>query len=126
MSYALERVIERFAQRMVGRETGASAAPSHAVVIRPARDADQPLLRDLAVLDSAEPLRGPVLVAVVDGRPWAAHGLDDDRVIADPFEPSAEAAGLLRLRVRQLRASAARSPRRVARRRRLAGRARVS
>jgi len=109
MSYALERWIERFAQRLVRHESGADAGPSPAVVIRPAREADEPLLRDLAALDSAEPLRGPVLVAIVDGRPWAAHGIDEDRGIADPFRPSAQAAGLLLVRARQLRGAGARS-----------------
>jgi len=122
MSYALERMIERFAERIVRRESGADAAPSPVVVIRPAREADEPLLRELAELDSAEPLRGAVLVAVVDGRPWAAHAIDDDRGIADPFVPSAEAAGLLRLRARQLRAAGSRSQARAASWRRRAAR----
>jgi hypothetical protein len=124
MSYTLERLIDRFAQRDVARTTSPSAATSRTVVIRPARDADLTQLHDLAALDSAAPLAGAALVAVVDGRIWAAHGLDDDRVIADPFRPSAEAAGLLRLRVRQLRATDSRTQPRVAsRRRRLMGRA---
>ena len=96
-------------------------------MIRPARDADLPLLHDLAELDSAAPLEGPALVAVVDGTIWAARSIDDDRAIADPFAPSAEAAGLLALRVEQLRAAEARlQPRRTSLRRRLAGRAGVS
>jgi hypothetical protein len=74
------------------------------VVIRVARDADLRLLRELAALESAPPIEGPALVAVVDGRMWAAYGLENDRVVADPFVPSAQAAGLLRLRARQLRA----------------------
>jgi hypothetical protein len=74
------------------------------VVIRPAQDADLASLHDLAELDSAEPLTGPVLVALVGGRPWAALALDDDRVIADPFCATAGAVELLRLRVAQLRA----------------------
>ena len=126
MSYALERMIERFAQRDLGRMTSASAAVSHAVVIRPARDADLPRLHDLAELDSAAPLHGPSLVAVVDGEIWAARSLDDNRAIADPFRPSAHAAGLLAMRARQLRGAAtgARVIPRVARvRSRLAGRA---
>lgn len=124
MSYALERMIERFASRDVARATSRNGSASHAVVIRPARDADVALLRDLAELDSAAPLRGPALVAVVDGAVWAARGLDDDRAIADPFRPSAEAAGLLALRVEQLRAADTRAVPRGARlRRRLAGRA---
>jgi hypothetical protein len=109
MSYTLERLIDRFAQRAVLSVTTGAFATSHAVVIRPARDADAAVLRDLAALDSAEPLEGPALIALVDDIAWAAHGLDDDRTIADPFRPSAEAASLLRLRVRQLRAAQPRS-----------------
>ena len=83
------------------------------VVIRRARDSDTPLLADLAELDSATPLDGPVLVAVVDGHVWAAIGLDDRRVVADPFLPSGAAVELLKLRVEQLRVAAGRSPRRA-------------
>jgi hypothetical protein len=75
------------------------------VVIRQARDADLAPLHDLAELDSAQPLSGPVLVATVDGALWAALALDDDRVIADPFRPTVGAVELLRLRVAQLRAA---------------------
>jgi len=93
------------------------------LVIRPARDADVSLLHDLAALDSAAPLSGPALVALVDGEIWAARSLEDGRAIADPFRPSAEAAGLLRLRAQQLRAAAGGARPRGARlRRRLAGR----
>ncbi len=73
------------------------------VTIRSATDADLVALHDVAALDSAEPLTGRVFVAAVDGRPWAALGLDDGRVIADPFRPTAGAVELLRLRVAQLR-----------------------
>jgi hypothetical protein len=82
------------------------------VAIRRALDADVPLLDDLAELDSAMPLEGAVLVAVVEGAIWAAAGLDDGRVIADPFLPTGPAVELLALRVRQLRAAAAGAPRR--------------
>jgi hypothetical protein len=108
MSYALEKMIDRFAQRDVRRATSANGATAHAVVIRQARDEDAAVLADLA--------------ALVDDRVWAAHGIDDDRAIADPFVPSAEAAGLLRLRVRQLRAAHERAIPRVAPWRRLARR----
>ncbi|HEX4344106.1 MAG TPA: hypothetical protein VHZ31_00950 [Solirubrobacteraceae bacterium] len=120
-------MIDRFAQRAVSADTSASFATSHAVVIRLAGASDAPLLRELAALDSAPPLAGPALLAVVDEVPWAAHGLEDDRVIADPFRPSAEAVGLLALRVSQLRAAAqgrATAPRTL--RRRLARRVRAS
>lgn len=88
----------------------ASTLAHDAVVIRAAHDADVAALHDLAELDSAAPLTGPVLVALVDGRPWAALGLDDGRVIADPFRESAAAVELLRLRVGQLRAADCRAP----------------
>ncbi len=52
-----------------------------------------------------------MLVAVVEGRIWAALALDGDRVIADPFLPTAPAVELLRLRVTQLRAAEPRSQR---------------
>ena len=94
------------------------------VVIRRARDADLPLLRDLAELDCARPLQGPAMVAVVEGHVWAAIGVDDERVIADPFLPSGAAVELLRLRVHQLRAAAGRPPRRALPRW-IAGRARA-
>jgi len=122
MSYTLERLIDSFAQRDVRRATGDSGAAARAVVIRPAREQDAAALAELAALDTAPPLIGPALVAVVEDRVWAAHGLEDDRVIADPFFPSAEAAGLLRLRVRQLRVSGNRAQPRLALRRRLARR----
>jgi hypothetical protein len=77
-------------------------AAEPAVVIRAAHDADVPSLHDLAELDSAVPLAGRVLVALVDERPWAAVGLDDGRIIADPFRPTGAAVELLRLRAAQL------------------------
>jgi hypothetical protein len=93
------------------------------VAIRRALDADMPLLHDLAELDSAKPLEGPVLVAVVEGVIWAAVGLGDGRVVADPFLPTGPAVELLVLRVRQLRAAGA--PRRGLRPRWTARRARA-
>jgi len=78
-------------------------APSDAVVIRRACDADMPLVRDLAALDSSAELTGSVLVAMVDGQPRAALSLDDGRAVADPFAPSAAAVELLRMRADQLR-----------------------
>jgi hypothetical protein len=73
-----------------------------AVVIRRASEADEPVLARLAALDSALPLRGEALVAFVDGEPWAAVSLEDGRVVADPFRPSAGAVELLRVRARHL------------------------
>lgn len=95
-----------------------------AVVIRSARDADLPLLRDLAELDSAKPLTGTVLVALIEGRPAAALSLDDNRAIADPFRLTAGSVELLRLRAEQLRAAESR-PQRWLRRRWIGSRARA-
>lgn len=122
MLHRLEYMIDRFAGRRAPR--AAAPAEHRAVAIRRAQPADAPLLRDLAALDSARPLEGAVLVAVVDGRIWAALGLDDDRVVADPFLPTAPAIELLALRVRQLRAADGR-PRRGVLPRWSAGRARA-
>jgi hypothetical protein len=100
---SIEDVFGRF------RPLVASTLAHDAVVIRPARDADLVALHDLAELDSAAPLTGPVLVAIVDGGAWAAIGVDDGRVIADPFRESGAAVELLRLRMAQLRAADGRS-----------------
>ena len=65
---------------------------------------DELALRRLAALDSAEPLRGPALLAEVDGELRAALSLGDGRVIADPFRHSAAVVVMLRSRAAQLRA----------------------
>jgi hypothetical protein len=69
-------------------------------------------LTRLAQLDSARPLVGDVLVALVDGRLVAAISLADGRVIADPLAPTTEARALLHTRAAQL----AETPRRPWRR----------
>jgi hypothetical protein len=71
-----------------------------AIVIRPATDADIFALSDLAILDSREPLTGPVLIAEVDGVARAALDTADGSVAADPFAPTAELVELLRLHAR--------------------------
>jgi hypothetical protein len=111
MLHHLEHMIDRFNTR----PEPASALPAEhlAMAIRRACDADTPLLHDLAELDSRRPLAGPVLVALVEGRIWAALGLDDDRILADPFLPTTPAVELLRLRARQLRAAGGRPRRRI-------------
>ena len=71
-----------------------STAVLHPVVLRPARDDDAPAVATLAALDSADPPRGPLVLAEVGGRLRAALSLSDGATIADPFHPS---AGLVRL-----------------------------
>src|SRR4051795_5994139 len=71
---------------------------SSAIEIRPARPADTAALRDLAGLDSARPLEGDTLVAIIDEAPVAALSLTDGRVVADPFRRTAETVEMLKLR----------------------------
>jgi hypothetical protein len=73
-----------------------------AVELRPARADDDAVVRQLAALDDAPPLEGPVLLAVVGGQAVAAIALDDERVVADPFVPTAHAVSLLQLRAGHL------------------------
>jgi hypothetical protein len=71
------------------------------LTIRRARAEDDQALRPLAIIDSALPLTGDVLVAQLDGAVVAAISLTDGRSIADPFRPSADTVEILRLRRRQ-------------------------
>jgi hypothetical protein len=73
-------------------------------VIRGARDEDAVALSQLAELDSRPPLVGPALIGEIAGSPAAAMSLDDERVIADPFQPTSHLIQLLRLRARSLKA----------------------
>jgi hypothetical protein len=70
--------------------------------LRWAGAADDALLRRLAQLDSTRPLQQPVLLAEREGVALAALSAADGRVAADPFEPTAEAVALLRLRAAQV------------------------
>jgi hypothetical protein len=83
------------------------------VELRPARADDDHAVRDLAALDDARPLEGPVLLAVVGGQAVAAIALDDERVVANPFVPTAHAVSLLRLRARHLSHVSPRRRRRI-------------
>jgi hypothetical protein len=74
----------------------------HTLALRVADDDDALALRRLAALDDARPLRGEVLLALLDGEPVAAASLDDGRVVANPFVRTADAVTLLSLRASQL------------------------
>jgi hypothetical protein len=69
---------------------------------------DQPALWRLAALDSADVPTEPVLIAEVDGVPWAALSLADGSVVADPFRRTLHLVALLRARAGQLTESGAR------------------
>jgi hypothetical protein len=79
--------------------------PSHNIVIRHSVAEDVRTLAGLAALDSRPELRGPALLAEVDGVARAALDLHDGSVAADPFARTAELVELLRLRARGLAAA---------------------
>ena len=68
------------------------------LTIRYATAADQFAVRRLAVLDSASPPTGDVLLAEVGNELWAALSIDTGAAVADPFRPSGDMVDLLRLR----------------------------
>lgn len=73
------------------------------LALRIAHTDDTQAVRRLAALDDSSPLAGPVMLALVDGEAVAAASLSDERVVANPFLPTADAVALLGLRVAQLR-----------------------
>lgn len=81
-----------------------SAAGDATVTIRRVTDHDPELgaVARLAALDSRPVPARPVLVAEVDGELQAAVSLADGAAVADPFRPTAEVVGLLRVRASQL------------------------
>jgi hypothetical protein len=84
-----------------------SEVPTYAAnscVLRLANEADAPNLTRLAALDSRAPLTGSILIGELHGEPAAALLLTDDRVIADPFRPTAHLLATMRQRARGLRA----------------------
>jgi hypothetical protein len=72
-----------------------------AIAIRRAGDRDRAALRRLAALDSAPEPSGTVLLAEVDGEPWAALSVEDGHAVADPFRKSGGVVSLLRARASQ-------------------------
>ena len=92
-----------------GTEVVEEAKPTPVIALRIAGADEAGELADLAALDSARPLEGESLVALVNGRLVAAIALSDGRMIADPLAPTTEARALLHTRAAQL-ASTPRRP----------------
>jgi hypothetical protein len=78
------------------------SAPASAIELRLLCAREAYLVHRLAALDDAPDLDGQVLVAIIDGQGVAALSLNDERVVANPFIPTAEAVALLRVRAAQL------------------------
>jgi hypothetical protein len=74
------------------------------IAIRRATTGDRDAVERLAALDSAKAPRGEVLLGVVAGEPWAALGVDDRHVVADPFRPSGQVVALLQARAQHVSA----------------------
>jgi hypothetical protein len=72
--------------------------PANHPQIRSATPADAAALRRIAEYDSADPLTGDVLVALIGDDVVAALSLSTGRAIADPFRRTAYAVTQLRLR----------------------------
>ena len=65
--------------------------------IRQATKADVMAVRRLAALDDSSSLKGSILVAEQAGELHAAISIDDGRVVANPFAPTAELVDMLRM-----------------------------
>jgi hypothetical protein len=81
---------------------GHAAAVDPRVTIRLLSAADSEALRVLAERDSARAPNGAVLGAEKGGRLLAAISTSSGDVVADPFHPTADLVGLLRMRAGQL------------------------
>jgi hypothetical protein len=78
-----------------------------AITIRHSTERDRARVLELADLDARPAPVGKTLVAEVDGRLWAAVGIDDGAAVADPFSPAADLVMLLHTRAEQERLSRA-------------------
>jgi hypothetical protein len=72
------------------------------LTLRIARPEDDRALTRLAQRDSGRPPAGPLLLGFAGDRLVAAISLADGHLIADPFEPTAAIADVLRARAVQL------------------------
>ena len=76
---------------------------SRPITIRHSTAADADRVSELAELDSRPAPVGDTLVAEIDGRLWAAVGVDDGAAVSDPFKPTEELVWLLQMRAEQER-----------------------
>jgi hypothetical protein len=93
------------AGRLLGTDSdGAVNGQDTQVVIRAATPDDEAALERLAQLEGRRrPQASVVLLAEIDGEVHAALPLDHGPAIADPFRPTVELVGMLKLRAAQLR-----------------------
>jgi hypothetical protein len=92
---AFLRGVDRRSELRAALLTGRPQDPHGPFELRPATDADLPSLLGVAGRDSSVVPDGPLLLAEVAGTVIAAIGLENRRVIADPFWPTARAVDAL-------------------------------
>ena len=80
---------------------------SEPITIRHSTGTDRVAVAELADLDGRPAPVGETLLADVDGKLWAAVGVDDGAAVADPFLPTADVLWLLQVRAEQERAARA-------------------
>ena len=83
---------------------------SQPITIRRATEADRPRILELAELDGRPAPDGEALLAEVEGKLWAAVGIDDGAAVSDPFELSGDVEWLLQMRAEQERVMDAPGP----------------
>jgi hypothetical protein len=95
----------------------AQAVPERAptIALRLAQPDESYRVERLAALDDAPSLEGSVLLALRDGEAIAALSLQDGRVVANPFVPTADAVEILRARENHLLSARRAGARRVRR-----------
>lgn len=92
---AFLRGVDRRSELRAALLTGRPHGPHAPFELRPATDADLSALLGVAGRDSSVVPDGPLLLAEVAGTVIAAIGLENRRVIADPFWPTARAVDAL-------------------------------
>ena len=76
---------------------------SEPITIRHSTSMDRVAIDELAELDGRPAPVGETLLGEVDGKLWAAVGVDDGAAVADPFLPTADVVWLLQIRAEQER-----------------------
>ncbi len=76
------------------------------ITLRRAGTGDARALDTLAELDSQRLPDDEFLIGEVAGEPWAALGIASGILVADPYRPTVELAGLLRMRAESMRGAA--------------------
>jgi hypothetical protein len=76
------------------------------ITLRRAGNDDARALATLAELDSRRLPDDEFLIGEVAGEAWAALGITSGILVADPYHPTVELAGLLRMRAESMRGAA--------------------